>query len=122
MLPDTDTSTSLASRPGSSAEILYALSSSLISIAGTEKVNELAERHAGSTSNMRRSEGKPNRSNSRSISLRKDRHTSGAVVSAGGAFFTSTGTSAIAVSIILGGNTGIVLPVHRPRRAPEAGH
>jgi hypothetical protein len=101
MSPDTDTSTSLASIPGNSAEILYAFSSSLMSIAGVEKLNEL--RHAGSISNIRRSDGKPNplpnRSNSRSISLRKDCHTSGRVVCAGGAFFTSTGTSAIAVSI-----------------------
>jgi hypothetical protein len=92
---------SLASIPGNSAEILYAFSSSLISIAGVEKLNEL--RHAGSISNIRRSDGKPNpapkRSNSRSISLRKDCHISGTVVCAGGAFFTSTGTSAIAVSI-----------------------
>src|SRR6516162_4757693 len=72
-----------------------------MSIAGVEKLNEL--RHAGSISNIRRSDGKPNplpkRSNNRSISPRKDCHTSGRVVCAGGAFFTSTGTSAIAVSI-----------------------
>src|SRR6516162_9416099 len=43
---------------------------------------------------------KTNRSNSRSNSLRKDPHTSGAVVSVGAVFFTSTGTSAISVSII----------------------
>src|SRR5271157_3424759 len=58
----------------------------------------------GSMSNIRRRDGKPNpppkQSNSRSISLRKDCHTSGTFVCAGGAvFFTSTGTSAIAVSV-----------------------
>src|SRR6516164_1582293 len=111
MSPDTDMSMSLASIPGSSAEILYAFSSSLMSIAGVEKLNEV--RHAGSISNIRRSDGKPNplpkRSNSRSISLRNDCHTSGRLVCAGGAFFTSTGTSAIAVSIGQGkGNASIL--------------
>jgi len=101
MSPDSDTSMSLPSMPGNSAEILYAFSSSLMSIAGIEKLNEL--RHAGSMSNMRRSDGKPkplpNRSNSRSISLRKECHTSGTFVCGGAVFFTSTGTSAIAVSV-----------------------
>jgi len=69
-----------------------------MSIAGMEKLNEL--RHAGSMSNMRRSDGKPNRSNSRSISPRNECHTSGTFVCAGAAFFTSTGTSAIAVSVV----------------------
>src|SRR5208282_898030 len=46
MSPNTDTSTSLASIPGNSAEILYTFSSSRMSIAGVEKLNEL--RHAGS--------------------------------------------------------------------------
>src|SRR5271166_3685977 len=41
MSPDIDTSMSLASIPGNSAEILYAFSSSLMSIAGVEKLNEL---------------------------------------------------------------------------------
>src|SRR6516225_12153003 len=86
MSPDIDTSMSLASIPGNSAEILYTFSSSLMSIAGAAKLNELAGRHAGSTSNMRRSEGKPkpllNRSNRRSISLRKECHTSGTFVCA----------------------------------------
>src|SRR6516162_9586077 len=82
-----------------------------MSIAGVEKLNEV--RHAGSISKIRRSDGKPNplpnRSNSRSISPRKDCHTSGRVVCAGGAFFTSTGTSAIAVSIGQGkGNASIL--------------
>ena len=36
-------SMSLASIPGNSAEILYTLSSSLMSIAGTEKLDELVE-------------------------------------------------------------------------------
>jgi Transcriptional regulatory protein, C terminal len=48
---------------------------------------------------MRRSEGKPNRSNSRSISPRNERHASGTGASASVAFFTSTGTSAITLSI-----------------------
>jgi hypothetical protein len=60
-------------------------------MAGIEKLNEL--RQGGSTSNIRRSEGNPNplpnRSNSRSISLGKDCQTSGRLVCAGGAFFTS---------------------------------
>src|SRR6516162_4905560 len=90
---------SSASIPGSSAEILYTLSSSLMSIAGTEKLNEFAERHKGSMSKTRRSAGKPNRSNSRSISPRKDCHMSGVVVCARGAFFNSTGTSDIDVSV-----------------------
>jgi hypothetical protein len=42
----------------------------------------------------------PNRSNSRAISPRKECHTSGTLVCAGAVFFTSTGTSAIAVSIV----------------------
>src|SRR6516162_3511842 len=87
-----------------------------MSIAGAEKVNELAGRHAGSVSNMRRSEGNPkppaNRSNNRSISLRNDRHTSGTAGSVAGAFLTSTGTSAIVVSIV--GVRKRVNLTHRP--------
>src|SRR6516164_6830168 len=87
-----------------------------MSIAGAEKVNELAGRHAGSVSNIRRSEGNPkppaNRSNNRSISLRNDRHTSGTAGSAAGAFLTSTGTSAIVVSIV--GARERVNLTHRP--------
>src|SRR6516164_4675291 len=125
MSPDIDTSMSLASIPGSSAEILYTFSSSLMSIAGAVKLNETAGRHAGSTSNMRRSEGKPkpllNRSNRRSISLRKECHTSGTFVCAGATFFTSTGTSDIAVSIVHSEGSGTERFGHHPIEGGSVG-
>ena len=93
---------SFGSRPGSSAVILYAFSSSATSTTGGAKLNVLSWRNIGSASNMRRSEGMPKapekRSNKRSISLRNERHASCA--GAGVVFFTSTGVLAIAISIV----------------------
>ena len=76
-----------------------AISDAKVLVVKRSALNALAGRHEGSISNTRRNEGKPNRSNNRSISPGKECHTSGTLDCAGAVFFTSTGTSSVAVSI-----------------------
>src|SRR5579859_5569309 len=76
-----------------------------MSMAGDDTLNVPSYRNAGSISNIRRSDGTPqppaNRSNSRSISLRRDRHASGVLAGAGGVFITSAGVVALTVSFLI---------------------